>query len=162
MLCVVEAPRGSRVKTQWDPQLGVIVLGRALPLGAHYPFDWGFVPGTRAPDGDPIDVLVLHDAPTHPGVVIPSFLLGVVKVEERKQGRTRRNDRLLAVPADAPRFDGLREGRDLTTRVRREIERFFLTAAEYTPKDVRVIGWGGARVATRLLDQAIGARTRGA
>ncbi len=152
---VVEAPRGSRVKLKYDPELAAFTLGRPLSLGLHYPFDWGFVPGTRAPDGDPIDALVLHDVPTHPGVVIPCALLGVVKVKEKKRGKIQRNDRLIAVPVEAPRFDGLRNGTDLPTRVKREIERFFLTVVYFTPKEVEIIGWGSLREATRLLAATI-------
>jgi len=155
VLCVVEAPRGSRVKLKYDPKLGAVLLGRPLPLGLHYPFDWGFVPGTRAADGDPIDAMVLHDAPTFPGVAIPSKLIGVVRVRERKAGRTRRNDRLIAVAVDAPRFDDLRHARRLPKRTRDEIEHFFHMVPAFTPKQVTILGWDGPREATRLLKEAI-------
>src|SRR5258706_6246130 len=68
---VVEAPKGARVKTKWDPQLGAMLLGRPLPMGLAYPFDFGFIPGTRAEDGDPLDAVILsEDASTWPGVVV--------------------------------------------------------------------------------------------
>jgi inorganic pyrophosphatase len=154
VLCVVEAPRGSRVKTKYEPKLGALVLGKALPLGVHYPFDWGFVSGTRAADGDPIDVLVLHDAPTFPGVVIPSTLVGVVKLEETENRKKVRNDRLIAAAIDAARFDGLRDARKLPKRTRDEIATFFLTVVAFTDKKVRLLGWGGPREAERLLREA--------
>lgn len=155
VLCVIEAPRGSRVKLKFEPRLGAMIVGRPLPLGVHYPFDFGFVPGTCAQDGDPIDVMVLHDAPTFPGVVIPATLIGVVKVEETKRGKKQRNDRLLAIAASAPRFDGLRDARKLPRRARDELATFFLTAVAFTPKAVRVLGFGGAREADRLLNDAL-------
>jgi inorganic pyrophosphatase len=132
-----------------------VLLGRPLPLGLHYPFDWGFVPGTRAADGDPIDAMVLHDAPTYPGVAIPSKLIGVVQVLEKKEGRKRRNDRLIAVAVDAPRFDDLRHAGRLPKRTRDEIEHFFLNVPAFTGKEVMILGWAGAREAMRLLNVAI-------
>jgi inorganic pyrophosphatase len=155
VLCVVEAPRGSRVKLKYDPKLGAVLLGRPLPLGLHYPFDWGFVPGTAAADGDPIDAMVLHDAPTYPGVAIPSKLIGVVQVEEKKAGKKRRNDRLIAVAVDAPRFDDLRHAHRLPKRTRDEIEHFFRTVPAFTEKTVKLLGWAGPREAMRLLNEAI-------
>jgi inorganic pyrophosphatase len=154
VLCVVEAPRGSRVKLKYEPKLGALILGKALPLGVHYPYDWGFVSGTCAADGDPIDVMVLHDAPTFPGVVVPAALIGVVKVEETKRGKKVRNDRLIAAAVGAARFDGLRDARKLSKRTRDEIATFFLTVVAFTDKNVRLLGWGGPREAERLLRES--------
>jgi inorganic pyrophosphatase len=155
---VVEAPRGARVKTRWDPKLGVMTLGKPLPLGVEYPYDWGFVPSTKASDGDPIDVMVLHDAATFPGVVIPSILIGVIRLSQRNEKKKReRNDRLIAVPVDAPRWSEVRRARDLPLRTRRELEQFFVTVTAFTEKDVQILGWGDASAATRLLREAASA-----
>ncbi len=157
LLVVVEAPRGSQVKLKFEPDLGAITIGRPLPLGVHYPFDWGFVPSTCAPDGDPLDAMVLNDVPTHPGIVIPCAPIGLVKVSQRKRsGRGReRNDRVLAVPLDAPRFDDLRDARQLPARTRAEIERFFLTAVYFAKKEAQILGWTGPREAERAIAKAI-------
>jgi|SRR5690242_13268367 inorganic pyrophosphatase len=149
---VVEAPRGCGVKLKYDPRLGAFEYGRALPLGLTYPYDWGFVPGTRAEDGDPLDALVLGDVPSYPGVVIPSRPIGVVLLDQKNHDRKReRNDRLVLVPLGAERFEELRDAAALPRRAREEIERFFLDTTFFTQKEARVLGWKGPAEADALV-----------
>src|SRR5262245_9112234 len=153
---VVESPRGSALKLKYEPALGVITLSRPLPLGLRYPFDWGFIPGTRAPDGDPLDAAVLVEAGSYPGVVIPCRAIGLVALEQdKKDGSGReRNDRILAVPVKAPRLDHVRDQTDLAPRVREEIEQFFLNAVFFEPKNARILGWSSAHAAEVAIDRA--------
>jgi inorganic pyrophosphatase len=151
---VVESPAGSKVKLAWDASLGAFTLSRPLTMGLVYPFDWGFIPSTRAPDGDPLDCMLLIDAPTYPGVVIPARPIGVVRVSQKKKrgGGRERNDRVLAVPVDAPRQRDLRDARRLALRIRRELDHFFTAAVALEDKDARILGWGGPAEAQRLVD----------
>ena len=87
---VVESPKGSAVKFDYDPDLEVFAYGKALPLGLTYPYCWGFLPGTRGDDGDPLDVFVLTDAPSFPGVIIECRLVGVLRLEENAKKRRQR------------------------------------------------------------------------
>ena len=154
---VVESPRGSRVKLKLDPALDAFVLSRTLALGVRYPFDWGFIPSTRAPDGDPVDALVLHEAATYPGVVIACEPIGVVRCSQRRpdgSGRER-NDRVIAVPEAAPRLEGVRDAHDISERTRQEIEQFFQLAILLTGKDASFEGWDGREAAERLIEEGI-------
>src|ERR1700722_19662719 len=102
---VVESPRGSAVKLKYNPTLNAMSISRPLVLGLTYPHDWGFVPSTRGPDGDPVDALVYWDVATFPGVVIPCRALAVIQVEQNgkdEPAQRVRNDRVIVVP-DAQR-----------------------------------------------------------
>ena len=157
---VVEAPRGSGLKLKYEPSLGVFEHGRMLPLGLAYPYDWGFVPGTRAEDGDPLDALVITDVPSWPGVVIPCRPLGAVLVEDHEDGEKERNDRLVLVPSGAERFEHLENPESLPARMREEIEQFFLNAIFFTPKDAKILGWKGPKYADKLIARAENGRKK--
>src|SRR5919107_916909 len=96
---VIDTPKDSRNKYKFDEKLGVFKLGGVLPVGAFFPFDFGYIPNTRGGDGDPLDVLVLMDEPAFVGCLIPSRLIGVIEADQTEGGRTLRNDRLIAVAA---------------------------------------------------------------
>ena len=95
---IVETPRGSTCKLEYDPELGAFTLAKPLMAGLSYPYDWGFIPSTKADDGDPLDVLIIHDAQTFPGVVLRCRPVGILEVEQQAKGKKERNDRVFAVP----------------------------------------------------------------
>jgi inorganic pyrophosphatase len=149
---VVESPRGSTVKLKWDPDLGAMSVSRPLNLGLSFPYDWGFVPSTQGPDGDPVDALVYWDVSSYPGVVIPCRAIGVVKVDQRGAGgETRvRNDRIIAVPIQVRREYVSAPG-DFPTRIREELNQFFLAATALEGKDTNILGWAGPAEALSLI-----------
>jgi inorganic pyrophosphatase len=153
---VVEVPKGGRAKLKWNPELGVFEASRYLPAGLSYPFDWGFVPGTKAEDRDPLDALILGDVPTWPGVVIPCEPLGVLRLEQdTKKGRRERNHRLIVRPAGASRLGEARDVRELPRALLDELEKFFLDAVFFTPKNAKARGWGGRGAAEKLVDKCV-------
>jgi inorganic pyrophosphatase len=152
---VVETPRGSAAKLEFDPDLQVFTLSKALILGLSYPYDWGFIPSTEGEDGDPVDVLVLHDAATAPGLVLKCKIIGVLEVLQSEKGKKPlRNDRLIAVPRDSHREQTDKDARDLPKPVRKEIEKFFVATDELEDKDLKFLGWKGPKVGEHLIDRA--------
>ena len=155
---VVESPRGSTVKLKYDANLNAFTLSRPLVEGLAYPFDWGFVPSTRAADGDPLDAMIIWDRATYPGVVIPCRLIGLLAVEQnskRRPGTRERNDRVMAVPLNAPRYNALREVRDVESRVRDELEAFFAASVAFEGKDLKILQWAGAAAAYDLVKASV-------
>jgi inorganic pyrophosphatase len=94
---VIETPKASRVKYDFNRGLQAFELNALLPEGLSFPLDFGFVPSTKAEDGDPLDVLVLFDAPVAVGAVLDVRLIGVIEANQTQEGKTNRNDRLMAV-----------------------------------------------------------------
>jgi inorganic pyrophosphatase len=150
---VVESPRGSTLKLKYDADQRVMTLSRPLALGLRYPYDWGFVPSTRAADGDPLDGFVMWEGSAYPGVVLACRPIGVLYVEQTDRERhvRERNDRLALLPANAPRMDGLLSVFDFHERVRAELERFFLEAVAFEGKELKTLGWGGPADAMTLV-----------
>ncbi len=136
---IVEIPKNSSNKYEYDVDLGVFRLDRVLYSPMHYPGDYGFIPGTLAEDGDPMDVLALVAAPSFPGcmsVVRPVGLLDMVDTGEPDL-------KVLAVPDRDPRSDTIRGIDDVFPHVRREIEHFFLIYKELEGKKTKMNGWRG-------------------
>src|SRR6202030_2361459 len=94
---IVETPKGSRNKFSFDPEQEIFALKKVLPAGMVFPYDFGFLPKTIAPDGDPIDVLLLMDEPAFPGIAVRARLIGIIEGEQMDGKKRIRNDRLVAV-----------------------------------------------------------------
>jgi inorganic pyrophosphatase len=151
---VVETPRGANVKLKWDPELRAFALKRALPLGFAYPYDWGFVPGTKAEDGDPVDALVCWEGASPVGTVLRCRPLGVLQISQRSAPGERkrvRNDRILAVPEGDARTEWLGRVEDLPQRIREELAHFFVSSVAFERKDPKVVGWAGPPAALELV-----------
>jgi len=110
---VVETSQGERGKYAYSPDLGAFELKRLLPAGMSFPLDFGFVPSTKAEDGDALDIMVINDAPIPRGVVVAVRLIGVIEAEQTEDGKTYRNDRLVGVAATSLIFATVKRFEDL-------------------------------------------------
>ncbi len=151
---VVETPRGSRCKLEFDPQLRVFTLAKPLLIGLTYPYDWGFIPSTKADDGDPLDVLVIYDAATYPGLVLRCRPIGVLEVLQIAKGEKERNDRIFAVPDRSPFEGDLQDVRRLPKRAIDELERFFEATNALESKELEFLGWRGPKHAIKTIKRS--------
>jgi inorganic pyrophosphatase len=157
---VIETPKGQRNKFKFDDGKGLFVLSGVLPAGAVFPFDFGFVPSTKGEDGDPLDVLVLMDEPAFPGCLLAATVIGVIEAEQTEDGKTVRNDRLIAVYANSRNHQDVVSLDQVNKNLVGEIEHFFVSYNEIKGKKFRPIGRHGPGRARWLVEEAE-ARHRG-
>jgi inorganic pyrophosphatase len=124
---IIETPKGSQNKYAYGPRFGTLVLKGVLPAGAVFPFDFGFVPSTLGEDGDPLDILVLMDSSAFAGCLVPCRLVGAIEAEQTEDGKTERNDRLLAVASNSLTHQSIQDISDLSPDLVGQIEHFFVS-----------------------------------
>lgn len=151
---VIDTPRGSRCKYKYDEKAGVFRLNKLLPRGATFPYAFGYIPGTRGEDGDPLDVLVLQDEAFFVGCVVPVRLIGVLEAEQtEKSGKTVRNDRLIGVVETAYNPPVARALAEVSRPDLDEIEHFFVSYNEAEGRRFRPLGRQGPDRAEQLLEE---------
>jgi inorganic pyrophosphatase len=151
---IIETPAGSRNKFAFDPEQSVFALKKVLPAGMVFPYDFGFLPQTLAPDGDPIDVLLLMDEPAYPGCLVASRLIGVIEGEQLDGKEKIRNDRLLAVADANHMYANVRKVKDLPKKWVDELEVFFVNYHNLEGKKYKLLGCKGAATARTLIKKA--------
>jgi inorganic pyrophosphatase len=140
---IIEIPRGSRNKYEFDADSQSIRLDRVLYSSVHYPGDYGFIAGTRCDDGDPLDVLILVEEPTFPGCRVRARPIGVLCMDDE----CREDEKILAVPEGDPRFAEVSDLGDLPQHWLTEVENFFATYKTLEGKSAETGGWKGAKEA---------------
>jgi inorganic pyrophosphatase len=150
---IIETPKGSNVKYALDEETGFLTVKKALPEGMVFPFNFGMIPGTKAEDGDPIDVLVFNEGVLVAGCLLHVKPVGVIKAEQSDGKKMVRNDRIIgqAVPKEAPTE---LEDITLTKKVVSQIEFFFKAYNEAYGNQFKVLGTGNAKKANELVEQA--------
>ena len=150
LLCLVEIPKGSRNKYEWDPELQAIRLDRFLFSSVVYPTDYGFIPNTLAQDGDPLDAMVVVSEPTFPGCVIAVKPIGLLQMSDDKGI----DDKILCVPLSDPNWNTLDRLEDLPAALREEISHFFAIYKLPEGKVVHVEGWRDLQAALQIIEEA--------
>ena len=152
---IIETPKGSRNKFNYDGERGLFKLGGVLPAGAVFPFDFGFIPSTLGGDGDPLDVLVLMDEPAFTGCLVAVRLIGVIEAEQTEDDETERNDRLIGVAAKARDHKGVRSLGQLNENLVAEIEHFFVSYNEMKGKIFAPRARGGPKRAQEITEEGV-------
>ena len=149
---VIEIPKGSRNKYEVDHETGRVAVDRVLYTAFGYPTNYGYIEETLGDDGDPVDVLVLLDAPVFPGVGVKVRPVGVFNMTDDAGI----DSKVIAVPAKDPRWDWIQDISDVPEFTRKEIEHFFEHYKDLEPnKWVKTEGWGDAAEATAIVEAGI-------
>jgi inorganic pyrophosphatase len=146
---VIEIPRGSVNKYEYDKQLHVFRLDRTLFSPVHYPGDYGFIPCTLGLDGDPLDVLVLVEAPSFPGCLMEVRPIGVLRMVDQGKG----DEKILAVAESDPLYREVKDCSQVFEHTLREIEHFFSIYKNLEGKKTEIAGWDGVDVARRIISE---------
>jgi inorganic pyrophosphatase len=144
---IVEIPKGSANKYEYDVALNTFRLDRTLYSPMHYPGDYGFVPGTLAEDGDPMDVLVLVQSPSFTGCLQEVRPVGILYMVDQQE----HDQKIIAVPQRDPRYSQVHTMDQIFPHVRREIEHFFTIYKELEGRVTKMEGWGGPDDARRAI-----------
>jgi len=151
---IIETPKGSRNKFAFDPDQKIFAVKTVLPAGMSFPYDFGFLPRTIAPDGDPLDVLLLMDEPAFPGIAVRARLIGIIEGEQLDGKKKIRNDRLLAVAEANHQYANVRRVRDLPSRFLHELEEFFVNYHGLEGKKYKLLGCKNSAAALRMIQKA--------
>jgi inorganic pyrophosphatase len=151
---IIETPKGSRNKFAFDDKQKIFTVKKVLPAGMSFPYDFGFLPRTLAPDGDPIDVLLLMDEPAFPGIAVRARLIGIIEGEQTDGKKTNRNDRLLAVAEMNHEYAYIKTLADLPKQFLHELEEFFVNYHRLEGKRYKLLGCKDTTAAKRMIQKA--------
>lgn len=150
MNVIVEIPKFSKNKYEIDKETGIIALDRVMHTAQDYPFDYGFVPQTLFDDGDALDVVLLTTYPLAPGILVKARPVAIMEMVDGGE----RDDKVLAVPVDDPRFDTVHDLADVNPHFIKEMTHFFETYKKVQNKVVTVGAWGGKDKALEAFERS--------
>ncbi|MDQ4102940.1 MAG: inorganic diphosphatase [Actinomycetota bacterium] len=153
LLCIVEIPKGSRNKYEYDPDLELMVFDRFLSASVVFPTDYGFIRGAYSADGDPMDVLITVSEPTFPGCGVHAKPVAVLWLRDGDQDE--REPKVLCVPCEDPNWQSMEDLADLPEQLVEEIAHFFVAYKRREGKEVAIDGWGDADEARQAVDEGL-------
>jgi inorganic pyrophosphatase len=148
---LIEIAGGSKNKYEFDKDMNAFALDRVLFASVKYPYDYGFVPNTLADDGDPLDGMVIMDEPTFPGCVIAARPIGMLEMIDGGD----RDEKILCVPAEDPRYNGVNSLKDIAPHRLEEIAEFFRTYKNLEKKVTEIQGWKDVDAVKPLVEECI-------
>jgi inorganic pyrophosphatase len=148
---IIETPKGSRNKFDYDPDSNLFMLGGLLPEGMMFPFDFGFIPSTLGDDGDPLDVMVLMDAPAVAGCLIEVRIIGMIEAEQTQDGKTERNNRLLGVAVHSYEHEHIENIDAVSKTLLSQVEAFFVSYNKQRGKKFEITATSGPKKALKFL-----------
>jgi inorganic pyrophosphatase len=152
--------KGTRNKFDYDPKSGLFALGGLLPEGMMFPFDFGFIPATLGDDGDPIDIMVLMDAPAHVGCLIDVRIIGIIEASQTEGKKTETNNRLIGVAVHSYQHESLNSLEDVSKSLLSQVEEFFVSYNRQRSKKLKITRTSGPNRAVKFLEAAIQARRK--
>ena len=150
MNVIIEIPKFSKNKYEIDKETGMIALDRVMHTAQDYPFDYGFVPQTLFDDGDALDVVVLTTYPLAPGILVKARPVALMEMIDGGD----RDDKLVAVPVDDPRFEEMLDLKDINKHFIKEMSHFFETYKKVQNKEVSVGPWHGKEEAMAAFEKS--------
>jgi inorganic pyrophosphatase len=150
---IIETPRCSRNKYSYNPEDHLFELKKVLPLGMVFPFDFGFLPSTKADDGDPLDVLILMEEPCFCGCKVEVRLIGVIEAFQIEDKKKERNDRIVAAAVHSRQHENLNSIKHLDKQVICEIEHFFTSYNQLENRKFEIIDYAGPKSALKLIEK---------
>ena len=152
---IIETVRGSQNKFIYDPEKSVFKLKKTLPIGTVFPFDFGFVPGTKAEDGDPLDVLVIMEQTAFSGCLVQCRPIGVLQARQKgKNEKAVRNDRIVAVSHSSKLYAEIKDVKDLNKHMSGEIANFFIDYNKHEDKTFTPIRWSGKKEVLKMVAES--------
>ncbi len=150
MNVIIEIPKFSKNKYEIDKETGIIALDRVMHTSQDYPFDYGFVPQTLFDDGDALDVVLLTTYPLAPGILVKARPVAIMEMIDGGE----RDDKVVAVPVDDPRFTTVKDITDINPHFIKEMSHFFETYKKVQNKEVTVGEWHDAASAQEAFERS--------
>jgi inorganic pyrophosphatase len=148
---IIEINKGSKNKYEIDKETGLIALDRVAYTTQDFPFDYGFIPRTLWDDEDAVDVILLTTYPLFPGLLVKARPVGIMHMVDSGEG----DDKIIAVPVDDPRFETVKDLKDVNPHTLKEMEHFYSTYKKLQGKEVKVTGFGGIEDAKKAILRGI-------
>ena len=152
---IIETPKGSAEKYAYDPEKRLFKLKKILPSGMVFPYDFGFIPGTKGGDGDPLDVIVISEFKSFPGCLLDCRIIGAIIAEQTEKKETMRNDRYIGIPVQGKSFKKIKSIEDLPEEILEELENFFINYNDLEGKKFKPLKRLDAKEANKEINKSV-------